>query len=1122
MNARLLIFLRAYCIINTNARDAAPDTRRYKMTKKKTFSRIIALLLALASLTSVFTVLAYGADSDKLDYSRPGSQYTKTIKAPDIIEHILNTEISEEERTYLLSYSDTEITYDDGIPTSTVMTSYDEGSGRLSVSADEYTYTASDGSTVVWVPKTATLNGDKRELLKSAINTYDTTFDSVSGEDESAVVVVTYELKIEISENLANSLINKAYTDGIALAEETERKREEYEAAYAEYLLNKAAHEAYVMALSKHSQDKALFLSYQSSKRSYDESLKKHNDYLIAKAAYESAVLIHNKYLDDMIAFNEEYARFSAYLSELREYERAVELQAPDVAAKELCDTHLAILDATKMPMTDLNRTVYNGIQSSLVDYVVSQRDLYQSSIVGMSEKVVDLAEDSTALLRNLLPDYFSLKTEASRYNYYSSNYDKFCQGFLGLFQSLYYMSQNKKIIAGIIEVKGMEMLDKFEILIAQLYLICDVLIDGDIKSIPVGYVNSADKKYTQHTVTYSNLKIRRTYYQILGSTVYLTDTDKAKPVEGGYPTIVQLIPPTPVEEPVMPDYVKKPIEPQPVEHPGEPPVPVDDPGEPPEFVAEPTAPEEVVIDPIVSNLIDALGTKITDRGEVFDSPVAVIAETSINKKFINVSVVRVKFFATGSQDPDYEVTVDSGTFVDYRGSLPRKPEDPSASYRFSGWQTESGEIVDLSCVDRDLILYPYFTPIAKYYNITWQIDSFSLSEGLVYGAMPQYVGTPKKQSDGVYSYTFAGWSPEVTQVTGDATYVAIFDKRELITTVPGVIISPTDDGGYVFDATGSFVSSFDLTDVLAIRERGTDVTIKSRLGDIYIDGGNLDALAEMGVSSVEISSVSYSNLVKRFKVNTYDYEGELTLCPEISIEFSVNCSELDHNRINIHYLSEDGSFEYPIFTMVDNTVVFNAASCVEYSIGNEYLVNSVSNEFVTLSTVSGGYFTGETVTVNVNLGPGKSLTRLYYSDSKGNTTVIHGNTFKMPKGDVNVIAVTDTSFHTVRFISDGKVVTSYRLAYGKLPTPPSEAPKKPSDGTYRYIFREWSPEISEVTGDVTYTAVFDAEVIETVETKQPVSIYNILLIVLISVFSILGVGVVVLLIKFIRRMTQK
>ncbi len=46
----------------------------------------------------------------------------------------------------------------------------------------------------------------------------------------------------------------------------------------------------------------------------------------------------------------------------------------------------------------------------------------------------------------------------------------------------------------------------------------------------------------------------------------------------------------------------------------------------------------------------------------------------------------------------------------------------------------------------------------------------------VAYGQTPAYTGkTPAKAADGKYTYTFAGWTPEITAATGDTAYTAVY-----------------------------------------------------------------------------------------------------------------------------------------------------------------------------------------------------------------------------------------------------------------------------------------------------------------------------------------------------------
>jgi len=120
-----------------------------------------------------------------------------------------------------------------------------------------------------------------------------------------------------------------------------------------------------------------------------------------------------------------------------------------------------------------------------------------------------------------------------------------------------------------------------------------------------------------------------------------------------------------------------------------------------------------------------------------------------------------------------------------YTGAVPTKAEENGYIYTFAGWSlTENGSAIvgDLPFVMEDTTtFYAVFTATAKTYTITWIVDGVSTTTSVAYGEMPNYNGVPTKEADSQYTYTFAGWSPNLVEVVEDATYTAIFDRTEII-----------------------------------------------------------------------------------------------------------------------------------------------------------------------------------------------------------------------------------------------------------------------------------------------------------------------------------------------------
>ena len=111
------------------------------------------------------------------------------------------------------------------------------------------------------------------------------------------------------------------------------------------------------------------------------------------------------------------------------------------------------------------------------------------------------------------------------------------------------------------------------------------------------------------------------------------------------------------------------------------------------------------------------------------------------------------------------------GETPSYGGTDPGKATTPQYTYEFAGWSPS------ITPVTGPVTYIATFTPIVRQYDITWldEDDNALRVDHVNYGATPSYGSTPTKASTDQNNYTFAGWSPAVTSVTGPATYKATF-----------------------------------------------------------------------------------------------------------------------------------------------------------------------------------------------------------------------------------------------------------------------------------------------------------------------------------------------------------
>ena len=86
-------------------------------------------------------------------------------------------------------------------------------------------------------------------------------------------------------------------------------------------------------------------------------------------------------------------------------------------------------------------------------------------------------------------------------------------------------------------------------------------------------------------------------------------------------------------------------------------------------------------------------------------------------------------------------------------------------------------------------------------------------------------------------------------------------------------------------------------------------------------------------------------------------------------------------------------------------------------------------------------------------------------------------NLTAVKNGAVDLYAVWAENTYTVTWTDwNGTVLeTDENVPYGTVPTYDGEEPRRRGDNSYTYTFERWLPLVSEVTGDVTYTASYTA-----------------------------------------------
>lgn len=392
-----------------------------------------------------------------------------------------------------------------------------------------------------------------------------------------------------------------------------------------------------------------------------------------------------------------------------------------------------------------------------------------------------------------------------------------------------------------------------------------------------------------------------------------------------------------------------------------------------------------------------------------------------------------------------------------------------SGDYEFIGMRSKSGAMY----IDQIEIKWEKENPSASEYTVTWADyngETLETDTDVSKNTMPQFNDTePFRSADGEFSYTFIGWSPAITAVTGDVTYTAVYTATPLSMT--GRIVKTND--GTTFNLAGKYYDYNGTT-----RQFSADATFN----EDYIDYGELD-IDDMAVADIEDREyaefahsvyVTGNGTEEQPFVFTPNYIYSRSSTSGVSGGVGVSADGTHTGTVTEDAVPGDGFKKYSRIKVTKDT---NSALFLQHT--EDGALNCDPSGYVGVGNGSYGNSYSKTNASPYTFMEGNDT--LYYLGIKGENVYMF--TESVPYTDLG----DPIPRYTVTWSNDdGSEISSESYPEGAIPSFSGDDPVKESDEDYNYTFIGWSSdggvntynptdEMPRVIGNITYTAQFEA-----------------------------------------------
>ena len=1095
--------------------------------QNRILSGAICLLLCIAMLIGVCPVTYATTDApldpDILNFGIANAENNITLSPSTLFSSLYpTTPLSDAERAYL-DENLFSLTYNNVIPSDAVQTLYHKETGILDVTVPVYTYTASNGTVVSWVPQSASIGGNVKPLTLNGEH-YVCSFEGLENVSEDFDMTVSFAWDAAISEEVSEIILTQSKKGG----EEATLILEQYAASLAQYNQtldaynrcvkyeqDKKLHAAYLRELSEYQAKKAEYDAYVEAKNLYDAQLQAYNDYQTRLAEYKILSEKYDIYTDFMNEHGDQVVAYMKYDQQMK----AVLAKLRVMEMLFVCDSH--------------KWQVYGSIMGGTVSTVLDRKD----ELASLGAEKVDEADEATKALRALLgkPDIpetyaylrgqkYSSEFEKNRalYEFYCTHYEELRANFKKLYQALFVLYCNGLVIQ-YSEAKGQG--EHFKQFIAQLYVIYCCL-DNDVTM-----------TYSDNPLPPSNFKgVKLT--DLLEECHLLVDNVSAPPGNDTYPdkVVPEIIAPEKVEDPGdEPERVFPPDEdpPEEVANPGDPPPVVDDPGDTPPPATEHPG------EPPVHGLSDTMVQWATAYKQVnYTERQALVKDTSLRFETSMIRSVsidnkfKIAFYGyDGTQlgETQYLHLGDPTALIQFPTFSPRRENTAQYRYAFRSWTLFNGEDLTESTVTSDISfiarydsaiqtytvkweidgqveresLYEYgqtpfyetpdvkvgiynnlvfsgwspevtpvtgnityqgfYTAVPRYYNVTWVLDKGARIETVEYiaGQRPVYMGN-RDFIQGSYLYTFSHWMQEIKPLSGDVTYEAVYNS--------GTPLSVNENGSHnettvSADAITVYTSNaavmFSTLAKNAI-DRDLDLILRSHDAGVLLTTEALQALKDAGCGQI-LFSAQQEEAGRSYNVDFLDIRGKSL---GVDVPMTLLCYyTAGSGGISMCYRNENGAWNAMECSRSGGVMRAKTTKAGRYWIGMEYYLrfSAVSNCNTLALPVQAAQ--GHWIDLGaVKCHYGYEITGAILKFADGTqTTVTDG--FAMPAGTVTVELWVERIVYNVSFVVDGKVIENKTYYLGDVIECPTNPTLDKGDG-YIYTFTGWSPHVTIAHGD--------------------------------------------------------